>query len=66
MFQCWPIALNAARQRGFTLVIVDTQPRADRAAYLVAETVDFSLIPCRPGPMDLRALNRTVDIIAIC
>ncbi len=56
-------ALNAARQRGFTLVIVDTQPRADRAAYLVAETVDFSLIPCRPGPMDLRALNRTVDII---
>ena len=45
------------------LVIVDTPPRADRAAYLVAEAVDFSLIPCRPGPMDLRALNRTVDII---
>jgi chromosome partitioning protein len=56
-------ALNAARQRGFTLVIVDNQPRADRALYLVAETVDFSLIPCRPGPMDLRALSRTVDII---
>ena len=56
-------ALNAASQRGFTLAVVDTPPRADRAAYLVAETVDFSLIPCRPGPMDLRALPRTIDII---
>ena len=67
MAQCPPgkvgAALAAAAARGFTLAVVDTAPRADRAAYLVAEVVDFNLIPCRPGPMDLRAIGSSVDIV---
>ena len=56
-------ALQSAKQRGFQLVIVDTPPRADDAAYLIAENVDFSLIPCRPNPYDLRAIGRTIDVL---
>ena len=56
-------ALKAAQARGFNLAIVDTPPRADRLSYLIAEQVDFSLIPCRPSPHDLRAIGRTVDVL---
>lgn len=56
-------ALEAAASKGFTLVIVDTPPHAGQIAYLVAESVDFHLIPCRPAPFDLRAIGKTVDII---
>src|SRR5262245_18838437 len=47
-------ALDSAAKRGFTFAIVDTPPHAGQIAYLVAETVDFNLIPCRPAPFDLR------------
>ncbi len=56
-------ALKAAEGRGFNLVIIDTPPRADRAAYVIAEQVDFNLVPCRPSPHDLRAIGRTVDVL---
>lgn len=57
-------ALEGAKRRGITLCIVDTPPHAGQFAYLVAEAVDFNLIPCRPAPFDLRAIGKTVDIIA--
>jgi chromosome partitioning protein len=57
-------AIAGAGQRGITLCIVDTPPHAGQFAYLVAEAVDFNLIPCRPAPFDLRAIGKTVDIIA--
>jgi chromosome partitioning protein len=57
-------AIESAKKRGITLAIVDTPPHAGQFAYFVAETVDFNLIPCRPAPFDLRAIGKTVDIIA--
>ncbi|MDA1133194.1 MAG: ParA family protein, partial [Proteobacteria bacterium] len=67
MAQCHPKNLSAAlaqaEKRGFTLAVIDTAPRADRAAIQTAELVDFNLIPCRPGPMDLRAIGKTVDLV---
>ncbi len=57
-------AIEGAKRRGITLCIIDTPPHAGQFAYLVAEAVDFNLIPCRPAPFDLRAIGKTVDIIA--
>ncbi|MBM3508035.1 MAG: hypothetical protein FJX64_10115 [Alphaproteobacteria bacterium] len=59
-----PKAIESAKKRGMTLCIVDTPPHAGQFAYLVAEAVNFNLIPCRPAPFDLRAIGKTVDIIA--
>lgn len=66
--QCHPKhlakAIEAAAKRGCTVCIVDTPPHAGQISYLIAEQVDFNLIPCRPSPFDLRAIGKTVDMIA--
>lgn len=66
--QCHPKhlakAIAAAAKRGCTVCIVDTPPHAGQISYLIAEQVDFNLIPCRPSLFDLRAIGKTVDMIA--
>lgn len=47
------------------LAIIDTSPRADAHAALVAQLADLVLIPCRPGVFDLDAVGATVEIARI-
>lgn len=47
------------------LAIIDTSPRADAHAALVAQLADLVVIPCRPGVFDLDAVGATVEIARI-
>jgi chromosome partitioning protein len=55
--------LEAARDDGVDLVVVDTRPSAERDAALVAGLSDLILVPTRPAILDLRAILGTIDVI---
>jgi chromosome partitioning protein len=55
--------LAAAKADGVTLAIVDTAPHSERATATAATAADLTLIPCRPGILDLRAVGSTADIV---
>jgi chromosome partitioning protein len=54
--------LDAARNAGAKLMIIDTAPHADSIAVDAARTADFVLIPCRPAIADLEAIPASADI----
>ncbi len=55
-------AVQAAREQGYELVVVDTAPQADRAASQAARVADLVLAPVQPSIVDLDAVDATVDI----
>lgn len=55
-------AVQAAREQGYELVVVDTAPQADRAASQAARIADLVLAPVQPSIVDLDAVDATVDI----
>jgi chromosome partitioning protein len=57
--------LDAARENGADLVIVDTAPNADRASLVAMRAADLILIPCRPARFDLEAIAATLEIAEI-
>jgi chromosome partitioning protein len=57
--------LQAARNGGAELVILDTAPHADAPAMSAARVADLILIPCRPGILDLRAIGPTADLVKL-
>jgi chromosome partitioning protein len=50
------------RDNGVDLVIVDTGRDSNNAGYTAARAADFTLIPCKGGGFDFRALSRTLDL----
>jgi chromosome partitioning protein len=60
-----PQALQAARDGGAQLTLIDTAPHAAEAALAAAEAADLVLIPCRPGILDLRAIGTTARSIKL-
>jgi len=56
-------ALNAAREEGADLVIIDTPPRAADAAMAAAQAADLILIPSRPTINDLETIATTQSLI---
>ena len=58
-------ALQAARDSGADLVLIDTAPHAEGAALAAAREADIILIPCRAGILDLRAIGATADLVRI-
>ena len=58
-----PEVLQAAEGDGFTLAIVDTAPHAGAGIEKVSGLSCLTLIPCRPGILDLRAIGTTVEIV---
>jgi chromosome partitioning protein len=54
--------LNAARNEGMTLAIVDTAPHAAPDATRIAQLVDLIAIPCRPTAFDIAAVSSAVTI----
>ena len=55
--------LDAAREQGADLLVIDTPPRAEQAALAAAKAADLVLIPCRPAIYDLETVATTVDLI---
>lgn len=55
-------AIKTAQSHGADVVIIDTAPHSEGAALAAARAADLSLIPLRPGILDLRALQSTSDI----
>jgi chromosome partitioning protein len=58
-----PGLLQAAREGGIDLAVIDTRPSVEADAVQVAALSDFVLIPTRPAILDLRAILATIDIV---
>lgn len=54
--------LEAARNAGADLVMIDTAPHSEHSALAAARAADLILIPCRPAILDLRAIGSTIDL----
>ncbi len=60
-----PAVLQAAREGGADLVIIDTAPHSEAAALAAAKAADLFLMPLRPEIFDLRAISNTVEMIQV-
>ncbi len=58
-------ALEAARENGAVMAILDTAPHSADAAMAAAEAADLILIPFRAGILDLRAIATTVRLAKV-
>jgi chromosome partitioning protein len=54
--------LEAAKQAGAGLAVIDTAPHSESASLAAARAADFILIPCRPAILDIRAISNSIDI----
>ncbi len=54
--------LEAARNAGAAIAIIDTAPHASDAALAAARTADLILIPCKASVADIDAIGTSVDI----
>jgi chromosome partitioning protein len=55
-----PIRLYRAKREGVTLVIIDTQPRAEVPLAALLRGVDFAVVPLRPSTFDTAMLQMTL------
>ncbi len=56
-------AIDAVREHGFELVLLDTMPRVSASSVEAAKLADFVVIPCGPSPLDIEAISETVGIV---
>jgi chromosome partitioning protein len=56
--------LAALAKAHYAYVFIDTPPAITESIRAVVKLADFVLIPTRPSPHDLRAVGRTVDLVA--
>jgi chromosome partitioning protein len=54
--------LEALRQQGFKLAMIDTPPAITMAIQSVIQVAELVVVPTRPSPHDLRAVGATVDL----
>jgi chromosome partitioning protein len=59
------VGLQAAKDGGAALAVIDTAPHSEGAAMAAARAADLVLIPCRPGILDLRAIGTTAELVKI-
>lgn len=57
--------LQAAKDGGAGLVVIDTAPHSESAALLATRAADLVLIPCRPNILDLRAIGTTAELVRL-
>lgn len=55
--------LDAAKDDGIDLVVIDTRPSAEADAVHVATLADLIVVPVRPGILDLRSVLSTLDVV---
>jgi chromosome partitioning protein len=56
-------ALAKARDAGFDYVLIDTPGKDEPATAAAIRAADFCIVPCRPTPVDLKAVPPTVATI---
>jgi chromosome partitioning protein len=54
--------VEEARQAGADLIIIDTGPNSEIASKLAMQSSDHVLIPCKPSPIDLKAIESSLDL----
>lgn len=57
--------LDAARNAGADLAIIDTAPHSESAALAAARAADYILVPCRPAILDIRAISHSIDLVKL-
>lgn len=57
--------LDAARNGGAGLAIIDTAPHVSDAALSAARASDLTLVPCRASVADLHAIRASLDICRV-
>ena len=57
--------LDAARDGGAELAVIDTAPHASDAALAAARESDLTLVPCRASVADLHAIKASLDICRV-
>lgn len=55
--------LAAMRDSGIKLAIIDTPPQVSGLIAGIIQLADLVVIPIRPGPHDLRAVGKTVELV---
>ena len=55
--------LDAARQQGADIVLIDTPARSEQAALEAAKVAGLILIPCRPAIYDLETVATTAELV---
>jgi chromosome partitioning protein len=58
-------ALQAAKEEGITLAIIDTAAKSENPALEAAKTADIVLIPCRRSFFDVDAMSWTANLLKI-
>ena len=58
-----PEAVAKAKAAGFDYVVIDTPGRDEPSTTAAIRAADFCVIPCRPTPVDLKAVPPTVATI---
>jgi chromosome partitioning protein len=56
------LLMEEAQIHGSTLAVIDTAPHTISGIDIIAATVDYLLIPCRPSVFDLAAIESSVKI----
>ncbi|MBC6434843.1 ParA family protein, partial [Nostoc sp. HG1] len=59
---CW---LEAAKNEGADLVVIDTAPHSESAALAAIRAADLILVPCQCSILDLRAVTDTIDLVTL-
>jgi chromosome partitioning protein len=57
--------LQAAKDGGADLVVIDTAPHAEAAAVAAMRAADLVLVPTRPGILDLDAVGTTAELLKL-
>jgi chromosome partitioning protein len=55
--------LEQASSEGYSLALVDTQPRASSSLALLLRAVDYAIVPLRPSAFDLATLEQSLSIV---
>ena len=58
-----PSRLEALREHGVELVIIDTPPAFTQTTHRTLTVADLIVVPVRPSPHDLRAVGAVIEVV---
>lgn len=58
-------AVDSAKEIGTDILVLDTAPHSEATALDAARRADLVLVPCKPSIMDIRAMRKTIDLLAL-
>ena len=58
-----PSRLDALREHGIEVVLIDTPPAFTQTTYRTLAVADLVVVPVRPSPHDLRAVGTVIEAV---